>query len=623
MTLRDFALGALAAGDAPESSYLQERRQATAGVTLDGYLHNPDPVDQPLLRLRDELTLTIPDLLAVAVAAAVEEEVMAGRAIARLQAPLGGSRPTLGLLAEAFHCPIRDLASGAAIATGLLTLPAEGPPLPERVVSIPAPTCFALRGVATPWPGSTIGLGPHTEVPLPASVTQEAARQATALTGTSRALVIRTASAPEGRSVAARIAASMGLRPAFLENPAAHGLEPWLSLLGLLPVFCLDLAPGDRKELPAIPGRQGPVVALCGPDGSVETAAGSTWNWQLDAPTREERLDLWRQALNTPPGHPLAAQLAADHRHRAGRIAQLGHIAIHCASLRNADSPGPEDVAAAAAARGASGLDALAQALPHVITGEALITTPALRKELDALVLRCRARDGLVHGLGASAQARYQPGVRALFVGPSGTGKTLAAGWIAGQLGMPLYRVDLASVTSKYIGETEKNLAQLLARAEHAEVVLLFDEADSLFGKRTDIRDSNDRFANAQTNYLLQRMESFDGITLLTSNSRSRFDSAFSRRLDMVIDFPLPGPEERRRLWQSHLGAMHTLSETQLNQLAVLADIGGGNIRNVVLAAAAPAQRAARKIAFADIAGALDAEFRKLGKQRPAELIRP
>src|SRR2546430_13862603 len=118
-------------------------------------------------------------------------------------------------------------------------------------------------------------------------------------------------------------------------------------------------------------------------------------------------------------------------------------------------------------------------------------------------------------GLGASATARYHPGVRALFVGPSGTGKTLAAGWLATRLGLPLYRVDLASVTSKYIGETEKNLAQLLARAEQAEVILLFDEADSLFGKRTDITDSNDRFANAQTNYLLQRIENYDGIVLL------------------------------------------------------------------------------------------------------------
>jgi SpoVK/Ycf46/Vps4 family AAA+-type ATPase len=248
------------------------------------------------------------------------------------------------------------------------------------------------------------------------------------------------------------------------------------------------------------------------------------------------------------------------------------------------------------------------------------VTTPTLRRDLEALLMRCRARDGLVEGLGASATARYRPGVRALFVGPSGTGKTLAAGWLATNLGLPLYRVDLAAVTSKYIGETEKNLAQLLARAEQAEVVLLFDEADSLFGKRTDVQQANDRFANAQTNYLLQRIESYDGITILTSNSRSRFDEAFFRRLDVIVDFPIPGPQERRALWQSHLGANHGLTGQDVNRLAATADLTGGHIRNVVLAAAVLAQEAERPIEYADLAEGLASEYRKLGQQMPVEL---
>src|SRR5207342_3438730 len=165
-----------------------------------------------------------------------------------------------------------------------------------------------------------------------------------------------------------------------------------------------------------------------------------------------------------------------------------------------------------------------AQPIADPVGDDALVAPAALRKELEALAARCRTRDTLTDALGPAARARYHPGVRALFVGPSGTGKTLAAGWLATRLALPLYRVDLAAVTSKYIGETEKNLAELIARAEHAEIALLFDEADSLFGKRTDIKDSNDRFANAQTNYLLQRIEIFDGIAILTSNSRARFD---------------------------------------------------------------------------------------------------
>ena len=192
------------------------------------------------------------------------------------------------------------------------------------------------------------------------------------------------------------------------------------------------------------------------------------------------------------------------------------------------------------------------------------------------------------------------------------------------RLGLPLYRVDLAAVTSKYIGETEKNLSQLLARAEQAEIVLLFDEADSMFGKRTEVKDANDRFANAQTNYLLQRIETYDGITILTSNSRMRFDPAFARRLDLVIDFPLPGPDERRSLWRSHLGPDHELPHAELNKLAATAELTGGQIRNAVLAAAALARDGRRPIAHADLAQGLVAEYQKLGRQVPVELqVRP
>jgi SpoVK/Ycf46/Vps4 family AAA+-type ATPase len=198
----------------------------------------------------------------------------------------------------------------------------------------------------------------------------------------------------------------------------------------------------------------------------------------------------------------------------------------------------------------------------------------------------------------------------------------LAAGWLATQLGLPIYRADLSAVTSKYIGETEKNLAQLLAHAEESGIILLFDEADSLFGKRTEVRESNDRFANAQTNYLLQRIETFDGIALLTSNSRARFDPAFCRRLDMIVEFPLPGPEERRLLWLSHLGSNHRLSHRDLNQIAAAADLAGGHIRNAVLTAAVLAQAATRPIEYADVYLGLSDEYRKLGRQTPTELVR-
>jgi len=229
-------------------------------------------------------------------------------------------------------------------------------------------------------------------------------------------------------------------------------------------------------------------------------------------------------------------------------------------------------------------------------------------------------REQFPQSLGPSILARYRPSVRALFVGPSGTGKTLAVAWLATRLGIPLFRVDLSAITSKYIGETEKNLSQLLARAEQNEVVLLFDEADSLFGKRTDIQEANDRFANAQTNYLLQRMESYDGITMLTSNGRARFDEAFSRRFDAIITFPLPGPEERRALWQAHLGEKHAVTSIQLNMLAAFAELTGGQIRNAVLRGAVAAAQDLKTIQYRHLLTGVSSEYRKLSRQLPNEL---
>jgi hypothetical protein len=339
-------------------------------------------------------------------------------------------------------------------------------------------------------------------------------------------------------------------------------------------------------------------------------------SWTVPVAPKDERVKLWEAAL----GSRGIARALANHRHGSGRIAQLGRLARHRGALNGRARLLLEDVVAASWTAESGGLEALAQPIPDIIPDDALVMTPGLRDELERLLLRCRGREELIEGLGVSASAKYRPGVRALFTGPSGTGKTLAAGWLATRLGLPLYRVDLAAVTSKYIGETEKNLAQLLARAENGEVILLFDEADSMFGKRTDVKESNDRFANAQTNYLLQRIERYDGIVFLTSNNRSRFDPAFFRRLDVIIDFPVPGPAERRSIWQSHLGLNHLLSQRELNQLSASADLLGGNIRNAVLTSSMLARAENRPIAWPDILRALTDEYRKLGRQAPSEL---
>ncbi len=634
LRLREIALAAVAEVGAKNTDQSEEAaflRQISLGgkttrAALAQTLQRPAPEDRRLVELARKLSLVPVEILAVALAAAVEEEAIVGRVLAHVQAPIGGSRPTLGLMAHAFADAVEEsaailptLLNGVAVRSGLLVALNDAAPLPERPVMVPAPLCFALSGHDGAWPGATLGLNGAGSVPLPDSVRREAKRQALALGGEEhRALVLRSGSPAEGRSVAAEIAAALQRRPFFIDSEkVAAGLGPCLLLRDLLPVFCAQLGPGERRMLPNLPGYRGPVLAVCGPDGAVETSHGAAASWILPVPSREERAALWADAIRY---RPLAERLAREHRHGTGRIAHLGLLAQHRAALAGHAFPHRTDVIAAAWTGEGSGLDALAEPLRTRVPDRALVTAPGLRAELDTLLMRCRARDDLVAGLGVSATTRYRTGVRALFTGPSGTGKTLAAGWIATKLGLPLYRVDLASVTSKYIGETEKNLAQLLARAEQAEVILFFDEADSLFGKRTDITDSNDRFANAQTNYLLQRIENYDGIVLMTSNSQARFDTAFARRIDFVVEFSPPAPEQRRAIWQAHLGEHSAISPNELNQLAALVDFSGGHIRNIVLAAAARARGEERSIFFCDILGAVESELRKLGRQVPIAL---
>ncbi|MGE3510419.1 MAG: ATP-binding protein, partial [Vicinamibacterales bacterium] len=434
------------------------------------------------------------------------------------------------------------------------------------------------------------------------------------LRGAVSTIAVRSGHPREARAAAAEICAALHRRPLLLEGAPPPGLGPWLFLASAVPVICTELAPGERRAIAEIPGWAGPVLIATGLDGSFERDGDAVPGWRVPMPDADERTQLWHATLGDAD---LATRLGHDHRHATVRIAELARAARYQAEVAGAGRVGAQWIAAAARNGTGGDLGVLAELLSESIPDDALILPEAVRTELESFADRCRSRDALADRLGPAARARYRPGVRALFVGPSGTGKTLAAGWLATGLGLPLYRVDLASVTSKFIGETEKNLAQLFARAEHAEVVLLFDEADSLFGKRTDVRDSNDRFANAQTNYLLTRIESFEGIAILTSNSRSRFDSAFTRRLDAIIEFTSPGPDERRALWVAHLGENHELPVSSLNRIAALCDLTGGHVRNVVLNAAARARRHDRGISERDLTEALLAEYTKLGRTPP------
>jgi SpoVK/Ycf46/Vps4 family AAA+-type ATPase len=215
------------------------------------------------------------------------------------------------------------------------------------------------------------------------------------------------------------------------------------------------------------------------------------------------------------------------------------------------------------------------------------------------------------------ALAGLGPGVRALFKGPSGTGKTLAARMLAGTLGMDLYRVDLASVVNKYIGETEKNLERVFARAEELDVILLLDEGDALLTQRTGVQSANDRYANLETNYLLQRLEHYEGILLVTTNAGDRIDAAFQRRMDVVVDFGLPDAAERWAIWQLHLPGTHEIALDLLHAAAQRCAMSGAQIRNAALHASLLAVDSGLPLGAAHLEAAVEREYRKQGALSP------
>lgn len=268
------------------------------------------------------------------------------------------------------------------------------------------------------------------------------------------------------------------------------------------------------------------------------------------------------------------------------------------------------------------GLDHLAQRIVSLVSWDDLVLPEGKKRILRDICHQVHHRKTVYETWGFGDKSPRGLGISALFIGESGTGKTLAAEVVATELNLDLYRIDLSSVVSKYIGETEKNLEKLFSAAESSGAILLFDEADALFGKRTEIKDSHDRYANIELSYLLQRMESYRGLSILTSNMKSALDTAFLRRIRFVLQFPFPDIEERRAIWQSILPDKLPQADIDLEQLARL-NLAGGNIRNIAINGAFSAAEKKRSLTMADLAHGARMEYAKLEKPiNEAELRR-
>jgi SpoVK/Ycf46/Vps4 family AAA+-type ATPase len=231
------------------------------------------------------------------------------------------------------------------------------------------------------------------------------------------------------------------------------------------------------------------------------------------------------------------------------------------------------------------------------------------------IVATVRGRPRVLDDWGLGRKLVSSRGVTALFSGPPGTGKTMAAEIIANELGLDLYKIDLSTVVSKYIGETEKNLERIFLEAERSNAILFFDEADALFGKRSEVRDSHDRYANIEISYLLQRMEMYDGVTVLATNLGANLDEAFTRRLQFAVDFPFPEEEDRLRIWRTLFPPdVPRQPDLDFELLAQRFRLAGGNIRNILVSAAYLAAADGHRVTMEYLLHGTRRELQKMGR---------
>ncbi|MBI9044441.1 MAG: ATP-binding protein [Anaerolineaceae bacterium] len=346
---------------------------------------------------------------------------------------------------------------------------------------------------------------------------------------------------------------------------------------------------------------------------------------EFPALTSLDRANIWEHMLEGTliPGTEAGVMgVANKFRFNTGQITDAITTARNLARWRDPENPliALEDLYQACRLQSSRKLEKLARKIrPHYQWGD--IVLPADRLEqLREICNYVKYRSQVYDIWGFDQKLSMGKGLNALFAGPSGTGKTMAADIMAGELGLDLYKIDLSTVVSKYIGETEKNLASIFREAETSNAILFFDEADALFGKRSEVRDSHDRYANIEISYLLQKMEEYQGVVILASNLRKNMDDAFVRRMHFTVEFPLPSQRDRGHIWQK-IWPQETPRDAAINLdfMAQRFEVSGGNIRNIALAAAFLAAQDGGVVNMEHVLQATRREYQKMGKVMLAE----
>ncbi len=593
-----------------------------------------DSSSQPqpaLLMLGQRLGLSEFELKTLLLGVAVELDTGISELCAHVQTNLGRPYPTFALALSVFDQPAWDaLAPDRPLRywrlieinqPGAQTLTTSPFRADERIVNYVKGLNYLddrLANLLMPIEGSAVQLPDSQKVHVDTIV-----RRLKQAEGQTLPVVQLIGADPSSKmQVAAEAANQLGVRPYRMAADAvplqAADLE---SFIRLWHRECLILPVGlyvDAREVDPAGDPRGAAVQrlLARTEGIVFADVADVWPvngrallpLDIELPTAAEQRVLWETSLGTKSGD-LAARLAGQFNMGAAAIREVAEGVLADAG---SDTQAVEDLAwEACLRRTRPRMDLLARRLDQRSAWDDIVLPAQELQLLHQVSAQVAQRNKVYDEWGFRGKISRGLGISVLFAGDSGTGKTMAAEVLARDLRLNLYRIDLSAVVSKYIGETEKNLRRLFDAAEDGGSILFFDEADALFGKRSEVKDSHDRYANIEINYLLQRMETYRGLAILATNMKSALDTAFMRRLRFIVNFPFPGPAERKAIWQRAFPAETPVEALDYDRLARL-NLTGGSIRNVAVNAAFVAAHEGRHVDLATVLGAARIECKKL-----------
>jgi hypothetical protein len=586
----------------------------------------PPPDGSTLAALRDRFGLAPFEVSVVACAAAVELVPGFGRSCAAAQGDGARAAATVALCIARLPGARWDaFAPDGALRRWRLIRLGEGDVFTGRAVTLPEPVLHFLLGANAPDERLDARVRVARAGPPLAPSRQIVAAHVAATLRDARAAHVQvvTPGVEAARGLLAAVAAEQGRTlwelPAWALPDAPEEREElmWTSardarlFAGLL---LLDVAsaadPSHQRHAVELASRTPDPIVLCGPE-VLRPAGRPVLSVSVPRLPYEEATALWQRELAGAAGAADVdvAALAARFQLGPEGIASAARSLAH----RPAGEPPARTVWRACRLLARARLGDLAQRIEPEADWNRLVLPPDELTTLRAIEVQVRHRARVVHEWGFSSHGERGSGTSAIFSGPSGTGKTMAAEVLARALDLDLYRIDLSAVVSKYIGETEKNLRRVFDAAEEGGAILLFDEADALFGKRTEIKDSHDRHANIEVSYLLQRMEGYQGLAVLTTNLRKNIDEAFLRRIQFVVDFPFPDEALRERIWRDIFPNDTPLDGVDPHRLARLA-VAGGNIKNIARNAAYLAAGEDRPLRMQHLLDAARLEYAKLGQ---------